>query len=180
MLIKMLRRGARMLGGQSFVEAAKATNSITMRMALSIAAAILTMCDASSAVASLGGTATTVEADRARMQASLHMTRKQSYTVHELHAPNQVVVREFVSPTGMVFGVAWQGPSRPDLQQLLGGFFEHFTQAAKAQKAQRPGRQLLVQEPGLVVQSGGHARAFYGRAYVPQMLPAGVQPEEIQ
>ena len=170
-----------MLGGQSGAETAKPTNSITLRVALSIAFAILVLGEPHSAVASLGGTATTVEADRARMQASLHMTKKQLYAVHELRAQNGVVVREFVSPTGLVFGVAWQGPSRPDLQQLLGAYFEHFTQAAKAQKEQHTGRRmLLVQEPGLVVESGGHARAFYGRAYVPQMLPVGVQPEEIQ
>jgi len=115
------------------------------------------------------------------MQASLQMTKKSQYAVHELRAPNQVVVREFVSPTGIVFGVAWQGPSRPDLQQLLGGYFAHFAQAAQQQKGQQPGRRMLrVEEPGLVVESGGHARAFYGRAYVPQLVPSGVAPEEIQ
>ena len=170
-----------MLGGQSSVDTAKPANSITMRMFLSVAVLMAAMCEPHSAAASLGGTTTTVETDRARMQAKLQMTKKPSYMVHELRAPNSVVVREFVSPTGLVFGVAWQGPSRPDLQQLLGAYFEHFTQAAKAQKEQHTGRRmLLVQEPGLVVESGGHARAFYRRAYVPQMLPVGVQPEEIQ
>ena len=170
-----------MLGGQSGAETAKPTNSITLRVALSIAFAILALGEPYSAVASLGGTATTVEADRARMQASLHMTKKQLYAVHELSAQNGVVVREFVSPTGLVFGVAWQGPARPDLQQLLGGFFEHFAAAAKAQKQQQAGRRMLrLEEPGLVVESGGHARALYGRAYVPGMLPSGVQPEEIR
>jgi len=31
-----------------------------------------------------------------------------------------------------------------------------------------------------VVENGGHARAFRGRAYIPQMVPAGVAPEDIQ
>ena len=170
-----------MLGAQSSAEATRATNSSTKRTVLRIAAAIWAVCGPHSAAASLGGTATTVEADRSRMQASLEMTKKSQYTVHELHAPNHVVVREFVSPTGMVFGVAWQGPSRPDLQQLLGGYFAHFMQAAQALKEQQPGRRMLrIEEPGLVVESGGHARAFSGRAYVPQMVPAGVEAEEIQ
>lgn len=133
------------------------------------------------AAASLGGTADTVEADRAHMQASLRMTKKDLYATHELRAPNNVVVREFVSPTGIVFGVAWEGPVRPDLRQVLGGYFSHFTEAAQAQKQRQAGRQpISVTEPGLVVQSGGHPRAFSGRAYLPEMLPVGVHAEEIR
>jgi hypothetical protein len=30
------------------------------------------------------------------------------------------------------------------------------------------------------VQSGGHMRAFRGRAYLPQLLPAGVSGDEIK
>jgi hypothetical protein len=32
----------------------------------------------------------------------------------------------------------------------------------------------------LVVQMAGHMRLFSGRAYVPQMLPAGVHAEDIR
>jgi Protein of unknown function (DUF2844) len=32
----------------------------------------------------------------------------------------------------------------------------------------------------MVVQISGHMRAFLGRAYVPQMLPAGVRAEDIR
>jgi len=30
------------------------------------------------------------------------------------------------------------------------------------------------------VHSAGHMRAFYGRAYVPDLLPQGVNPDEIK
>ena len=39
---------------------------------------------------------------------------------------------------------------------------------------------LLIQEPGLVVQSGGHMRAYFGRAYIPDQVPQGVNIEEIK
>lgn len=170
-----------MLGRQSRVEKPKKNNSMKIRVTLSIAAMMLAMADPYPGAASLGGTATTVQADQARMQASLRMTKKDLYAIHELSAASHVVVREFVSPTGIVFGVAWQGPTRPDLQQLLGGYFQHFVEVTGAQKRQGVRRRpMLVQEPGLVVQGGGHARAFVGRAYVPQLVPAGVQAEEIQ
>jgi Protein of unknown function (DUF2844) len=63
----------------------------------------------------------------------------------------------------------------------LGSYFEQYVQAAKAQSAARMGRRpLMIEQPGLVVQSGGHPRAFSGKAYVPDMLPTGVRAEDIQ
>jgi hypothetical protein len=130
--------------------------------------------------ASLGGDVSTVQSDQARMQATLRTTSKDLYSIHEMQAPNNIVVREFVSSAGKVFGVAWQGPSRPDLQQLLGPYFAAFTQAIQAQKKRGGHPPLIVQEDGLVVRLGGHPRAFVGKAYVPQMVPSGVTAEEIQ
>jgi Protein of unknown function (DUF2844) len=157
----------------------KSKSSFTIWAPLTVAIAFAVIADPRPLSASLGGDVTSVEADRAKMQASVQTTSKEGYEIHEMHATNNVVVREFVASSGKVFGVAWQGPIRPDLQQLLGSYFDTFTQAAqKAHKAGR--RQLLVTQPGLVVQMGGHARAFVGRAYVPEMIPAGVRSEEIQ
>jgi hypothetical protein len=133
------------------------------------------------ALASLGGDVTTVEADLAKMQGSLRTTSNNSYTLHEIQASNGVTVKEYVSTSGKVFAVTWQGPIHPDLRQLLGTYFDAFTQAEQAQRAQRRGRgPVQIQEPGLVVQVAGHMRAFSGKAYVPQMLPAGIRAEDIQ
>jgi hypothetical protein len=78
----------------------------------------------------------------------------------------------------MVFGVAWQGPSMPDLRQLLGVYFDQYVEAAAARRTRRA--PVLVELPGLVVHSSGHMRAFSGKAYLPQGLPQGVTAEEIQ
>jgi hypothetical protein len=32
----------------------------------------------------------------------------------------------------------------------------------------------------LVVQSGGHMRGYFGRAYAPDMVPQGVNPDALQ
>jgi hypothetical protein len=133
------------------------------------------------ASASLGGDATSVQADQAKMQGSLRTTNNDSYTLHEIQAPTGVAVKEYVSTSGKVFAVTWQGPIHPDLRQLLGTYFDQFVQAEQAQRAQRHGRgPVQIQQPGLVVQVSGHMRAFLGKAYVPQMLPAGVRAEDIR
>ena len=134
------------------------------------------------ASAALGGYETTVQADQARMKGTLRSTPTKAYTVHEIKAQTGTVVREYVSPAGKIFAVVWQGPFLPDLRQLLGSYFEQFSQSAQKLKSEHPrvrGR-LLIQEPGLVVQTGGHMRAYFGRAYVPELVPQGVRIEEIQ
>ena len=128
------------------------------------------------AAASLGEDASSVQADQAQMQGRLQITSAGKFSVHEIQLPSTTVVKQYVSPAGMVFAVSWKGPSLPDLRQLLGRYFEQYAESARTQGAgPRAGRQR-----GLVVQSGGHMRAFVGRAYVPQMLPRGVLAEEIQ
>jgi len=133
------------------------------------------------AFAGLGEDVSSVQADQAHMQGSLRTTQTQAYTLHEIQAPSGIVVREFVSPTGKVFGVAWQGPWPPDMRQILAGYFGQYQQAAQAQVNSHAGRKpLVIDQPGLVVQSGGHMRSFTGRAYIPEMLPQGVSAEAIR
>jgi Protein of unknown function (DUF2844) len=131
--------------------------------------------------ASLGGDTTSVDADQAKMQGTRQTTSSDSYTVHEIQASTGIAVKEYVSPAGRVFAVTWQGPAHPDLRQLLGAYFDQYTEAVQAQRVHRRGHgPLLIQLPGLVVQLTGHPRSFLGRAYVPQMLPPGVRAEDLR
>jgi hypothetical protein len=130
------------------------------------------------AAATLGEDVTSVGADQAQMQGTLQITSAAKFAVHEIRLPSGTLVKEYVSPAGMVFAVSWRGPWLPDLQQVLGRYFDQYTAAAKL-KVGGAGRRV-TEQPGLVVQSGGHMRAFFGRAYAPQMLPRGVAAEDIQ
>jgi hypothetical protein len=115
------------------------------------------------------------------MKGTHSVQQAESYSVHEIKANNGTVVREYVSAEGRVFGVSWHGPFMPDMQQLLGAYFQQYSSAVQAEKASYVGRRPIhIQQPGLVVESGGHMRAYVGRAYVPEMLPQGVKAEEIK
>lgn len=129
--------------------------------------------------ASLGDSVTSVQNDKARMKGTLRSVATQAYVQHEIQVPNGQLVREFVSPEGTVFGVAWEGPFQPDLQQLLGSYFAPVKQAVAAQQRHGHG-PIFVETSGFVFQQGGHARSFHGRAYVPSMVPQGVDVTEIQ
>jgi hypothetical protein len=143
--------------------------------------AILVLALAHRAGASLGGDLSSVRDDQMKLQGTVRMTSNNAYNVHEIRASNGIVVREYVSLSGNVFGVAWQGHSHPDLRQVLGANYDQFAKAVQAQRAQRHGHgPLLIEQPGLVVQMGGHMRALAGKAYLPQNLPAGVGAEVIR
>lgn len=133
----------------------------------------------SPAWAALGNNSASVRADSAHMNGTLRSISNARYTIQEIRTSNGQTVREFVSPGGSVFGVAWEGPTTPDLQQLLGSYFEQFRQTSEQRQHQLRG-PLLIETPTLVVQQSGHLRAFRGRAYLPEALPNGVQPSEVQ
>lgn len=134
--------------------------------------------------ASLGGNINTVESDRAQMNASVRLTPHDTYSVHEIQTPGGTIVDEYVSPGGAVFAVSWHGQFPPPMQQILGTYFEQYAAALQAQSNQQPRiyghRPLNIQQPGLVVQTGGHMRAHSGRAYVPGLLPQGIAVTQIQ
>ena len=130
------------------------------------------------ALAALGGDVASVQADQSRMNASQQITGSGAYSVYELQMPTGTIVREYVSAEGAVFAVAWQGPLLPDFKQILGAYFAPYTAAAARQRGSHG--HLLIQQADLVVESSGHVRAFFGKAYLPQMLPQGMAVSEIQ
>lgn len=134
---------------------------------------------ASTALATLGQDVSSVESDRVRMNAEARIVPGQQYSIHEIRAANGTQVREFVSPAGTVFAVAWQGPSVPDLHQLLGEYFEQYMRAA--QTPSRVHTRVVHLETGdLVFESGGHMRFIVGRAYLRSKLPQGVRDEDLR
>lgn len=126
----------------------------------------------------LGEYENSITSDQQRMHAQLQQTARQGYTIHQLSSEHGRVVREYVSPAGIVFGVAWQGPTMPDLQQLLGSYYGQLQQAAQSRKHR--GGPLVIQTKDLVLVSGGHMRSFHGRAYLPSLLPTNLSPEVVQ
>jgi hypothetical protein len=133
------------------------------------------------ALAALGGDVASVHEDQAQMKGSLKSTQATGYTVHEIKASAGAVVKEYISPAGKVFAITWHGPFVPNMQQLLGSYYQQFADAAAAQREAHTRRRTLnIQQSDLVVQNGGHMRSYFGKAYVPTLLPQGVSADEIQ
>ena len=131
-----------------------------------------------SAKATLGEKETSVALDGQQLQSSVKMSERATYRVHELQMASGTRVREFAAPDGTVFAVAWNGPSLPNLRQTLGNYFELYTAGARANRLGHA--HLHFQQDGLVVEASGHMRAFMGRAYLPQSVPAGTSLDEVR
>jgi hypothetical protein len=125
------------------------------------------------ACATLGESETTVQTDVAQLRASIKSSENRtSYRIHEIQLPSGTLLREFVAPDGNVFAVAWNGPTKPNLRQALGRYFDTYVSAPRPKFADR--RHVQIQQGDLIVQGSGHMRAFSGRAYLASAIPSGV------
>jgi hypothetical protein len=101
-----------------------------------------------------------------------------SYNVNATQLPNGTTVREYAAG-GVVFAVAWEGPFLPDLRELLGRHFATLTDDSARQPMAGHNR-IRIARPDVTIESGGHMRAYNGRAWVNGLLPAGFDTNEIQ
>ncbi|HUN75977.1 MAG TPA: DUF2844 domain-containing protein [Steroidobacteraceae bacterium] len=134
------------------------------------------------ALAGLGGDVSSVSVDRANMRAQLRGTTPgKAFSVEQLELPSGTVVSEYISPDGKVFAVSWRGPTKPDLRQTLGSYFDQVVAASKqAPHSPATRRHFQIRQSDLVFESNGRMRDFYGRAYIPSLLPPNVSSADIQ
>lgn len=130
--------------------------------------------------AALGKSVESVESDRASLTAVRGaMTAHRDYTVHEIKT-DSTAVREYVSPAGIVFAIAWNGLVHPDLTDLLGNYSEEYKKALLQTPRKLGRRQLQVKTNRVVVEKWGHIRDMKGRAYAPDLIPPGVGIDAIK
>jgi hypothetical protein len=146
---------------------------------LKIGGAALLTALACPAFASLGGDDASVHGDADRGHAQVHITPTVNYDVEDFTDDSGLTVREYLTRSGKVFAITWKGPVLPDLPTLLADSFSRFKNAL--QQAPQPatrGHTHLAQQD-LVVESDGHMRAFAGRAYLPGLVPPGVDVDAL-
>jgi len=131
------------------------------------------------AFATLGEPELTVQNDATQLRAAVKSSQNRiSYRVHEIQLPSGTVLREFVGANGNVFAVTWQGPSKPDLRQALGRYFDVYVAAPRSKIVDR--KHMHIQQGDLVVEGSGHMRALSGRAFLASAIPSGVNVGDLQ
>ncbi|MBY0472307.1 DUF2844 domain-containing protein [bacterium] len=127
----------------------------------------------------LGEPESSVAQDRKFSATKTYRKRTQNVvSVHEL-VSDALTIREFAA-NGIIFAVAWNGMSHPDVSQLFGKQFEIFRQQNERVR-KLPGRGPGKVDAGnLVVEYSGHMRSVRGRAYLLNQIPPGFSLEDIQ
>lgn len=151
-------------------------------VALSLVAGLLAtpFMSARQSEAALGEPAASVAVDRKALSATQRAaTIRKGYTVQELVTGGNTV-REYIAPSGIVFAVAWNGISHPDLTPLLGTYVTEYKQALRQAPRQRGQRRSQVRAARVIVEKWGHMRNLQGRAYVPALIPEGVSSDDIK
>ncbi len=131
-------------------------------------------------MAVLGESGASVSSDRRALMATRGSTIvHHGYEVQEI-VSDAVTVREYISLSGIVFAIAWNGMTVPDLNTLLGTYADEYR--TELQKAPRkPGRRSRqIKTERVVVEHWGHMRNLQGRAYIPALIPQGVRIDEIK
>lgn len=113
----------------------------------------------------------------AQLRAQVREIAATGARVEEIQLDHGAVVRAYVAPSGRVFGLAWQGPTLPDLSHLLGSHYAAFQAAAARTRRRGP---LYIHTGTLVVELSGHLRDFRGRAYLTDAIPATLTPAVVR
>jgi hypothetical protein len=149
------------------------------RSLLLLAIGINSLC-AGPARAALGGDAAGVLTDAAELRGVVNSEIRQQFDIQEIDADSGMRVREFLNHSGVVFAVSWSGPVLPNMQQLLGAHYAEYSIALAALSHPGLRRSLRVASSEVVVEAGGHLRAYAGRAYLPALIPAGVSVADLR
>ena len=147
---------------------------------LGLSIALTVFAAAQHAQAALGESVDSVASDQKTISAVRRaMKISTAYTIHEIRSET-ITVREYVSPSGVVFGISWNGLTHPDLTPLLGSYSFEYQKALSHARRQPGRRHVQVKTDGVVVEKRGHMRNLRGRAYAPALIPQGVSVDEIK
>jgi hypothetical protein len=160
-----------------------------------LAGSLLLIGPPSIARATLGEPAASVAADVAHMNASEGVNTARplpglaaqdtptspNFAVERMTTPEGTVVSEYIGQSGTVFAVTWRGPTPPDVATLLGTYFKQYSDAANSGAPGSFGLHASsVHASDVTVETAGNMALFWGRAYLPAALPAGVSLSEIK
>jgi len=155
-------------------------NFVLTGVAARLALSAMSIFVANAAHANLGGNAASVVADQAELHGTLAAYSRPQFAIQEIATDSGMMLREYLTPAGVVFAICWSGPAPPDLEQLLGAAYADYVQALSQLNRSGSKRSVRLISDALIVEQEGHLRAYVGRAILRGMLPEGVTVEQLR
>jgi hypothetical protein len=127
------------------------------------------------AQAELGGNLASITQEEKIFGSSLTSSPQANYIIYTQSISPDLVIKQYMSNSGNIFGVSWRGSTLPNYEVLLGNYYSNYLSAH-----QRNPRSVFLRDANLVLESGGMMGGYIGRAYLPKQLPVGMTPTSIQ
>lgn len=135
------------------------------------------------ALAVLGDNDASIEKDAKSFGVTRTIATHPQFNVHEI-APQKLTLHEFSASDGNVFAVAWKGKTHPDLSTLLGSNLSEFQQAISQARGsgrnRRRGGMISIDSQNLHIELGGHMMSAFGRVWLKNQMPSGVNSNDIR
>lgn len=133
------------------------------------------------AQATLGERQESVDNDQQKMQAKRNNSlNRDGYTIHEIESGSTTIRQYESNQSRIIFGVAWNGRRHPNLKNLLGSYHDEFYGASRNKARKLGSRSRSVRTNNIAVETWGHMGSLKGRAYIINLIPIGVTPNEIE
>lgn len=146
-----------------------------IRNAWAVTVIVLSLGAAHEAHATLGGDLGSISVDEHALTAKHAVKPLTSGERHDLALPSGTIVHEYLS-NGVVFAITWQGPAVPDLRSLLGVYFAQL--ASHVSSGSHHSMRFIGND--FVMRSMGHGRSHSGRAWVPSVVPSGLNIDSLE
>ena len=124
--------------------------------------------------AELGGNAASILSEQKEFSSQLSNSQQSGVTVYTQTLPSGIVIQEYLSGNGTIFAVTWTGAALPNLQTLLGNYFQDYLTAIKESR-----RSVYLSNENVIIQSSGMMGAFQGFAFLPKQAPTGFTPNNL-
>ena len=152
-----------------------------MKLSMALALSCGALLWAHDAQAVLGARADTIQADQIRLRGVTSQRADGPVTMHEISLSDGSSIREYVNASGLVFAVSWRTRLKPQLRALLGTqYVTPVAAPAAASGVSSMKHQQTMRQPNLVLRQGGRLNAFAGLAYIPTLVPSGVNADALR
>ena len=128
---------------------------------------------ATSALGALGEQEDSVERDRQVLKGTRVTLENDAFTVHQI-TTGGTILKEYVSHQGVIFGVSWRGRVHPDLSIILGSYYSEYQNTLEALPKKKGRVPPVFKTSSFHIEKAGHMGDLTGRAFVSNLIPAGL------
>lgn len=115
-----------------------------------------------------------------RPKLSKKENQNSSVYVTSTYKLEDATITEYINSSNQVFAISWTGRFHPDERNILGAnYLNQYKRRENRAKIKGQRNSLNLKENNLIVKKSGHMGHLNGKAYDPNLVPAGVNADAL-